>query len=118
MKILLWIAQGLLATLFLSGAGMKFLMPADKLAGMWPWTAGSYKLVLITGVLDALVGLGLILPGLFGIMPQLTFYAALGTIALMIGAIIFHVSRGEGRQTGINLIALVVALFIAWGRTL
>jgi hypothetical protein len=113
----LWIAQGLLAALFISGAAMKFFMPADRLAAMWPWTAGNRKLVMLTGIFDALVGFGLILPGFFGIMPQLTFYAALGAIALMAGAIIFHIYRGEAAQIGINVITLAAAAFIAWGRS-
>lgn len=116
LNIILWIAQGLLAALFLSGAGMKLFMPADKLAAMWPWTAANRSLVIITGVFDGLIGLGLVLPMLFGFMPQLTFYAAIGAILLMIAAILFHVSRGEASQIGINVFALIAAIFIAWGR--
>ena len=114
--IALWTAQVLLAALFLSGAIMKLTMPADKLAAMWQWTAANRKLVTLTGILDAMVGLVLILPGLLGIYPQLTFYAALGAIALMISAIVFHISRNEASQIGINIFALVAAVFIAWGR--
>jgi hypothetical protein len=118
LTISLWVAQLLLATLFLSGAAMKLFMPADKLAAMWPWTAGNRKLVIVTGILDGLAGLGLLLPGLSGILPQLTFYAALGAAALMLAGIIFHIYRGEGSQIGINIFALFAALFIVWGRWL
>lgn len=116
LTIFLWIAQSLLAALFLSGAAMKLFMPADKLATMWPWTADHRNLVILTGILDGLVGFGLLLPGLFGILPQLTFYAALGAVVLMLAAITFHVYRGEASQIGINIFALFVALFIVWGR--
>jgi hypothetical protein len=116
LNIALWIAQGLLGALLLWAAATKLFTPADKLATIWPWTAGNRKLVIATGILDALGALGLILPGLSGIMPQLTVYAALGVTALMIAAIIFHISRGEGAQTGINIVVMAIALFIAWGR--
>jgi hypothetical protein len=116
LTISLWTVQLLLATLFLSGAAMKLFMPADKLAAMWPWTAENRRLVILTGIPDGLAGLGLVLPGLLGILPRLTFYAALGAVALMIAAIIFHVYRGEAPQIGVNIFALFAALFIVWGR--
>ena len=116
LTVTLWIAQGLLAALFLYSAGMKLLMPADKLAAMWPWTAGNHGLVVLTAILDIMAGLGLILPVLLNILPGLTFYAALGAIALMAAAIIFHVSRGEASLIGLNIFALLAAVFVAWGR--
>lgn len=116
LNVSLWIAQTLLAALLLWAAAMKLFSPADKLAAMWPWTAQNRKLVYFTGVLDALAALGLILPGVLGMMPQLTVYAALGTVALMIAAMIFHILRGETSQIGINIVIAVVALLIAWGR--
>ena len=51
-NIALWIAQILLAAGFIWAAWMKLLQPADKLAAMWPWTAGREGLVKSTGVLD------------------------------------------------------------------
>ncbi len=116
LTVTLWIAQGLLAALFLYSAGMKLFMPADKLAAMWPWTGENRKLVLFTAILDLMAGLGLILPVLLNILPGLTLYAALGAIVLMIAAIIFHVSRGEASLIGLNIFALLAAVFVAWGR--
>ena len=116
LNIALWTAQIILFLLFISGAGMKLFIPADNLAAMWPWTADNRNLVIFTGILDALAAFGLILPMITGIAPKLTFYAALSAALLMIAAIVFHVSRGEAGQIGINVFALVLTLFIAWGR--
>jgi hypothetical protein len=115
-NVILWIAQVLLAASFVWAAAMKLFQPSDKLAEMWPWTADNPELVKLTGVLDLLAGIGLVLPGLLRIQPKLTIYAAYGSILLMIAASIFHIVRGEGSQIGVNLFFLVLAIFIAWGR--
>jgi len=116
MNITLWIAQVVLASGFIWAALMKLFQSAQKLNAMWPWTAHHPVLVKLTGVLDLLAGLGLVLPMLLNIQPQLTVYTAYASIALMVVAGIFHVSRGEGSQTGINIFFALVAAFIAWGR--
>jgi len=116
LNVILWIAQILLAITFAWASAMKLFQPADKLAAMWPWTAEHRGLVKLTGVLDLLAGIGLIFPMLLRIRPKLTIYAAYGTIALMIAASVFHISRGEGSQIGINIFVALVAVFIAWGR--
>jgi hypothetical protein len=116
MNIGLWIAQVILAAGFIWAACTKLLQPADKLAALWPWTADHPVLVKLTAVFDLLAGIGLIFPMLFRIQPRLTLYAAYGTIALMIAAGIFHISRGEGSQIGVNIFFAVLAIFILWGR--
>ncbi|WP_039867177.1 DoxX family protein [Pedobacter sp. BAL39] len=115
-NITLWIAQIILFLLFISGAVTKLFFPAEKLAAMWPWTAVNGNLVILTGILDALAAFGLILPMMTGIAPKLTFFAALGAAGLMMGAIVFHIGRGEAEHIGINVFTLLVALFIAWNR--
>jgi hypothetical protein len=45
---------------------------------------------------------------------QLTVYAAYCTIALMTAAGIFHISRGEASQIGVNIFFAVFAVFIVW----
>ena len=116
LNIASWVCQILLALTFVWAAGMKLFQPIEELAQMWPWTADNPTLTRITGVFDLLAGLGLVLPAAFRIRPVLTLYAAYGTIALMIAAIVFHVSRGEASQIGFNVFVLVAAMFIAWVR--
>jgi hypothetical protein len=95
---------------------MKLFQSPEALAKMWPWTADNTLLVKLTGVLDLLAGLGLILPGLLNIQPKLTLYTAYATVALMLAACIFHISRGEVSAIGFNIFVIVLALFIALGR--
>ena len=97
-------------------ASLKLFQHAQKLAEMWPWTAGNAGLVKFTGVLDLLAGIGLVLPAILRIQPKLTIYAAYGTIALMIAASIFHIARGEASQIVVNIFFMGFAIFIAWGR--
>lgn len=116
LNITLWIAQIVLAISLLWAASMKLIRPADQLTAMWPWTAGHPNLVKLTGVLDLLASIGLVLPMLIRIRPRVTIYAAYGLLALMIAASIFHIARGETAQIGVNIIFALSALFIAWGR--
>jgi hypothetical protein len=112
----LWIAQTLLSLTLIWAAAMKLFKSPEALAAMWPWTGDHPQLTKITGIFDLLAGIGLVLPGLLRIQPKLVVYAAFGTIALMIAAVIFHFSRGEGAQTGFNFFVIAMAAFIAWGR--
>lgn len=116
LNIFLWIAQILLAAFMITGTVLKF-MPVEKIAPMMPWT-GQVPLLLVRllGIVDFAGALGLILPVLLRIKPQLTTITAICIIALMICAIIFHVSRGEASVIGGNILAIFIAGFIAWGR--
>lgn len=113
---ILWIAQAILSASFLWAGTMKLFMPHEKLAAQWPWTGEHPDLVIMTGIIDLLAGIGLILPPLLRIQPRLTVYAAYGTILLMIAASVFHIARGEASLIGVNLFFLAFAVFIAWGR--
>ncbi|WP_326641060.1 DoxX family protein [Streptosporangium sp. NBC_01755] len=62
------------------------------------------------------LGIGLILPALTGVLPVLTPLAAAGLVVTMIGAIIVHVRRKEYSALVMNLVLLVLAAFVAWGR--
>lgn len=69
-----------------------------------------------TALFDALGGLGILLPSVTRIKPGLTVLGALGCVALMAGAIVFHFSRGEGANTPFNFVLVTLSLFVAWGR--
>ena len=112
----LWFTQALLALFFIYSGGFKLITPIVKIAAMWPWAGDYPNLLRFTGVVDLLGGIGLILPALTRIKPGLTVLAALGCALLMIGAIIFHLSRGEGASTPFNFVILALALFVYWGR--
>ena len=114
--IALWAAQIVVAIFLAMGAVMKF-MPIEKIAQMMPWTGQvSPVTVRLLGILDLLGAIGLIFPTLLHIKSQLTAWAAIGIIALMLCATIFHVSRGEASVIGFNIFIALAAGFIAWGR--
>ena len=120
MNIALWIIQILLALLFLFAGGTKLVLPIEVLTAM-----GSPNQVHLPGwfirfigVCEVLGALGLILPGLLKIRPQLTWLAAAGLVIIMIGAtVLTFVADGIGPA----LIPFVVGLllvFVAYGRRL
>jgi len=114
MAIALLTAQIILAAFFVSGTVMKF-MPIKKISAMMPWTGQLPPIaVRALGVLDLVIAAGLILPTVLNIKPYLTLYTAIATIAYMIVAAIFHLSRGEQKQIGVNIFAALVAGFIAY----
>lgn len=114
----LWIAQGLLALMFIMAGAMKLSQPIEALAESLPWvTSVPAALVKFIGISELLGGLGLLLPALLRKKPILTVWAARGLAAVMLLATIFHISRGEYSAIGMTLIIMVIALFIAWGRS-
>lgn len=118
MHITLWIAQGLLAAMFIMAGFMKALQPVDALLESLPWVASTpLGLVRFIGVSELLGGIGLLLPAILRIKPFLTIWAALGIGAIMLLAAIFHGSRGEFEAIGFNVFMLAIALFIVWGRS-
>ncbi|MBE1875551.1 DoxX family protein [Myceligenerans pegani] len=117
LDVTLWIAQGLLALMLIGSGLFKLLTPLAQLAETFPW-AGDVApgVVYAAAAFDILGGLGVLLPSLTRIAPQLTVLAALGCVALLATAAVFHFSRGEGADTPINFVLIALALFVAWGR--
>lgn len=117
LHVALWIVQGLLALTFVGTGLWKLATPIAELAGLMPWMGQvSPGFLYATAVLDILGGLGVLLPSLTRIRPGLTVLAALGCVALMAGAIVFHVTRGEAADTPFDFVLAALALFVAWGR--
>jgi putative oxidoreductase len=117
LNILLWIAQVILATLFIMAGFMKTTLPIDQLSLSVPWAKDVPEtLVRFIGTCELLGGIGLLLPGVFRIKPRLTPYAASGLLTIQVFATVFHISRGEYGVIGFNLMLGLVAAFIAWGR--
>jgi uncharacterized membrane protein YphA (DoxX/SURF4 family) len=118
MNVVLWIIAGLLAAAFLVAGGMKLTQPKKKLAesGLaWveDFSPGTVKAI---GALEVLGALGLILPAVLDIAPILVPIAATGLAVIMLGAIVTHARRREHQAIVINVILLVLAVVVAWGR--
>ncbi len=116
MNIVLWIVQALLAILFLMAGVMHgFQQERAKVQFKWPADVSSGLLIFI-GICEILGAVGLILPALTGVLPWLTPLAALGLVVIMLLAIGFHAMRREYPNIVFNLILLVLAAFVAYGR--
>jgi uncharacterized membrane protein YphA (DoxX/SURF4 family) len=117
LNIALWATQVLLALLNLMAGSTKLFQPIEELSKMLPWaTEMPALMVRFIGLSEVLGGLGLLLPSLLRIQPQLTPIAAIGLAVVQLLAAGFHMSRGESSVIGANILFLAMAVFIAWGR--
>lgn len=122
MNIVLWVLQGLLALMFLLAGFMKATKTKDEIKKTggermaWVDSVSDSNLKLI-GILEVLIGFGLVLPQLTGILPWLTPLAAVGFVCTMIGALLLHLQRKDGVQSLVtNIVLLLLAAFVAYGR--
>jgi DoxX-like family len=113
MTYALWIIQGLLALLFLFAGGMKLVLPLEELTG--PISLPGL-FVRFIGVAEVLGALGLILPGLLRIWPDLTPLAAAGLVIIMSGATVLTLASGEVVPALIPLVVGLLLVFVAYGR--
>jgi uncharacterized membrane protein YphA (DoxX/SURF4 family) len=115
-NVVLWIIQILLALAFLAAGLAKVSQPKKKLAGHMAWVDDfSERSVKLIGAAEVLGALGLVLPAA-GITGALIPIAATGLVLLMLGAAITHARRGEMQMIAVNLVLLVLAAVVAWGR--
>ncbi|WP_433725513.1 DoxX family protein [Nocardia sp. CA-129566] len=118
MNAVLWILQALLAAIFAAAGLFKLTRPIDVLAdklGDWVHDFPPPAIRLI-GAVEVAGAVGLIAPGALDIVPALTAVAAAGLILAMIGAIVVHLRRREFPATGVNVVLLVLAAVVVWGR--
>ncbi len=112
----LWAIQVLFGLYFVAVGIAHFVVPAGLPAQMsWMYELND-TLHLVSGTAEILGGLGLILPGLTKVRPELTIFAALGLGLVMLGAVVWHLSRGETQQIVLNLVIAAVLAFVVYGR--
>lgn len=117
MNIAIWVIQALAAVVFLLTGGMKVSQPLDKLAKNMSWVNEfSPVQVRLIGTAEILGALGLILPGITGILPILTPIAAAALVVLMLGAVFTHVRLKEFDKVSAPIFPLILALLVAIGR--
>jgi uncharacterized membrane protein YphA (DoxX/SURF4 family) len=116
-NVAVWVVQVLLALAFVATGLAKITQPREKLQTNMKWVEDfAPNTIKGIGTLEVLAAVGLILPFLTGILPVLTPLAAVGLILVMLGAIYTHVRRGEAPIAVANLVLLVLAAFVAYGR--
>lgn len=117
MNLVLWALQTILAVMFIIAGLTKVSQPKEKLRTAMSWVDDfSPTTVKVIGGLEILGAVGLILPWASGIAPVLTPIAALGLVALMLGAAATHLRRKEAQPIVINLGLAIAALLIFVGR--
>jgi len=117
LNIGLWVAQVLLAALFLMSGTMKLVTPIEEIVKNAPWAADYPWLVRFIGISELAGSIGLILPSLLRIKPSLTPLAALGLLVIMILAAGLHAVEGEYSHAIPCIVIALIAAFIAWGRS-
>jgi hypothetical protein len=119
MNLALWIVAGVLAAVMLVSTS-KMVVPREKMASVgraaeWvmDFSPGALRAI---GTLELLAAAGLILPAVLGIAPVLVPITATCVAVLFAGATIMRLRRGERATIAADLIYLVAAVFVAWGR--
>ncbi|HEY0257915.1 MAG TPA: DoxX family protein [Candidatus Methylacidiphilales bacterium] len=115
MKIALWISQILLALVFFLTGAIK-LFAFDELAASAPYLADQPALATFIGIAELAGAIGLILPGLTGVFPFLTTWAAIGVATILVLATGLHLMRGEVVHAVVTVILLALASFVIYGR--
>ncbi|MGW7611153.1 DoxX family protein [Streptomyces sp. NPDC054766] len=115
MDVAYWIVAALLTAFYLYAGGIKILQSQERLQPMMGWVDRvPMPVVRLIGTLEVLGAAGLILPPLTGIAPWLAVAAATGLVLIQVGGIAVHVSRGEARMIGLNIVLLVAAAAAVW----
>jgi hypothetical protein len=114
-RVAYWIVAALLALLYLYSGGLKVVRSKDQLRPMMGWIdTVPLRLVRTIGVLEVLGALGLVLPPLTGIAVGLALASAIGLVLIQAGGISLHLSRGEAKLIGLNVVLLVLAGVAIW----
>lgn len=114
MNVVLWILQALLALAFFAHGGLFLFPPAAMVEQMNASLPRWFQLFL--GVAEVAASIGLTLPGLTRIQPQLVPMAAGGIMVVMVSATIFHITRDEWSSAATTMVLLAMATCVAYMR--
>jgi uncharacterized membrane protein YphA (DoxX/SURF4 family) len=118
MNLALWIVAIVLAAVFAGSGLMKQLVPKDKLVTAGQGWAQDYSQtgIRLIGLAEILGAIGLVLPAAVHVAPILVPLAAIGLVLVMVGAAVVHTRRHEPTNVAVNLVLIVLAVFVSWGR--
>jgi len=117
LHIALWVLQWILGASLVAAGILKFVSPIDEALQMFPWAADGETLSRITAVIDVIGGLGVLLPSVMRVFPRVTVVAAIGVVAFMLPAIVFHLMRNEPIEAALSIVLATMAGVVAWGRS-
>ena len=114
MNTIIWVAQGILAAVFLAAGLLKLTNTRAALKDKTPYvedfTDGQVKAI---GTLEVLSAIGVVLPAALKILPLLTPIAACGQALTMIAAAATLIRRGEYAHVPLNVVIFALAVFVA-----
>ena len=118
MNLALWIVAIVLAAVFTGSGLVKLVVPKDKLITAGQGWAQDYSQtnVRLIGLAEVLGAIGIVLPAAVHIAPILVPLAAIGLILVMVGAAVVHARRNETMNIAVNVVLILLAAFVAWGR--
>lgn len=110
-----WIVVALLGVFYLYAGGKKLAQGREQLAPMMGWVdTVPMPVVRLIGAVEILGVLGLVLPPLTGVAPVLAVAAAVGFVVLQVLATGLHLSRGEAKLIGLNIVLILLAAAAGW----
>lgn len=115
MNTVVWVVQGLLAAAFLAAGVNHFQYQRARARMAWV-AAVSPRLLRFIAICELLGAAGVILPAITGVLTWLTPLAAAALGIVMLLAVAFHASRREYPNIAFNLILLLLATAVAYGR--
>ena len=115
----LWLAQVLLAGVYIPTGIALLILPSLRLLSATPWAAYLPMEVLkFIGVVDLAAGVGVVLPSLTRIAPRATVLTAVCSAVLQVFAILFHAAMLPAATMLPESVTLLAAsMFVAWGRS-
>lgn len=114
MNVVLWVLQLLLALAFLAH-GIMFLVPPPDIAVLMNASLPRW-FQLFLGVAEVLAAIGLTVPGVTRIQPQLVPAAAAGVMLVMIAATAWHIVRGEYSSAATTAVLFGLAAVVTYFR--
>jgi uncharacterized membrane protein YphA (DoxX/SURF4 family) len=110
----IWIAQGILAAVFLAAGLMKLTRPRAALQEKTPYVEDfTDNQIKTIGTLEVLGAIGVVLPAALKVAPILTPIAACGLALIMVFAAATLIRRGEPSHVPLNVVMFALAVFVA-----
>ena len=122
MNTAVWVAQIVLALVFLASGLAKLTMSHEQMLASGQTGAAAYPMPIVrfTAACELLAAVGLIGPAVTGIAEPLVGWAAVGLAIVMIGAMAMHSKLAvtdkrakEWRNVAINVGLLALCMFVA-----